>query len=257
VFGKVLIDKQKGFYTFRDRFQDSNDFVASIYLKKQPLNGSWSFPDVGSFRILGLGEQWASFNYDTWNRENENVVVLTNARTWNQSEPIGFTSKQDGSGIISLKTNVIANKKNNRSISLVNYRSFAVDYGKTSGSPALFVITDNLVGDNSTTNLRSNKWVMNTHGTVNTNPQGFTIQGHNGSTMKGTFIEPIGVQISVKKTKTGTAIQATGGDFFFVVMTVQKNTAPKVTTEGSSINTQVRVGEQTITYRDNKIILAQ
>jgi hypothetical protein len=96
---------------------------------------------------------------------------------------------------------------------------------------------------------------MNTQGKVTLKPQGFIIQGDNGATMEGTFVEPIGVHMSVKKTKTGTIIQAMGGDFFFVVMTVQKGTAPKIIKEGSSTETKVTVGKQIITYRDNKIIL--
>jgi hypothetical protein len=254
-FGKVLEDKQKGFYVFRNRFQDSDDFVASIYLQKQPLHGSWSFPDVGSFRILGFGEQWASFNLDTLNRENENVVIVNETKTWDRSSPLDFIAKQNGSGIITLKTNTIANKKSSKNSGLVGYRSFAVDYSETSGSPALFVITDNFIGDNSATNFKNKKWVMNTQGKVTLKPQGFIIQGDNGATMEGTFVEPIGVHMSVKKTKTGTIIQAMGGDFFFVVMTVQKGTAPKIIKEGSSTETKVTVGKQIITYRDNKIIL--
>jgi hypothetical protein len=255
VFGKVLVDEQKGFYAFRNRFQDSNDFVASIYLKKQPLNGSWSFPDVGSFRILGLGELWASFNADTLNRKNENVVIINNTRTWDRAESIDFNSQPDGSGVVSLKTNTIFNKKSDRKSSLTNYRSFATDYSGKSGSPALFVVVDRFIGDNSTANFKNKTWVMNTHGKVSLKPQGFTIRGNNGATMEGKFIEPIGAYVSIEKTKTGSAIQATGGHFFLVVMTVQKGTAPKITSEGSNINSKIIVGDRVIIYKDDRLLL--
>lgn len=59
-FERVLVDERQGFYVFRNQWQDSNDFVASVYLKQQFLPDSWSFPDVGSFRIWGLGGHWAN-----------------------------------------------------------------------------------------------------------------------------------------------------------------------------------------------------
>jgi hypothetical protein len=58
---RVLVNQEKGFYAFRNRWQNEEDFVASIYLKQQPFVGGWSFPDVASVRIWGLGGHWASF----------------------------------------------------------------------------------------------------------------------------------------------------------------------------------------------------
>jgi hypothetical protein len=256
IFGKVLVDEQKGFYVLRNRFQDNNDFVASIYLKKQPLQGSWSFPDVGSFRILGLGEEWAIPNLDGYKRENENVALVDNSKTWQQAEPISFSSKPDGSGIVSLKTNPITSKYNGQEVGLINYRSFAADYSNLSGSPALFVIVDNFIGNNRVPDFQQKTWIMNTQGKITLREQGFTIHSNNGTTMEGTFIEPFGVQLSTQKTKNGSIIKATGGDFFFVVMTVQKGKAHQPIVEGSNIYTKVKVGKQTISYQDHRIVLA-
>ncbi|MBE9129021.1 hypothetical protein IQ258_23440, partial [Coleofasciculus sp. LEGE 07081] len=75
VLNRVLVDEQKGFYAFRNRWQDENDFVASIYLKQDiPKGGHWSFPDAGSFRIWGLGGRWATAGEaSNGKQEDENV----------------------------------------------------------------------------------------------------------------------------------------------------------------------------------------
>ena len=59
LFGYNFVDQQKGFYNFRNQWINQDDFVANIFLKKELIGGTWHYPDVGSFRISGLGETWA------------------------------------------------------------------------------------------------------------------------------------------------------------------------------------------------------
>ena len=240
IWGKVLIDRQKGFYVFRDRWLDRNDFVASIYLKKQPLRGSWSFPDAGSFRIWGLGHKWAKAGISKPRKENENIL----ARETNNTEgakPIFLQTKPDGSGVVSLVQN--------------NWlRSFAVDYSGKSGSPGLFVIVDS-IDIQSQKDFQSKTWIMHTEGKVTIQDSTFTIESPEGKTLKGTFISPEGVQLSYRDTELGKVIQATGVNNFFVVMTVQQDRPPKVVVKGSGITAKVLVGKQTITFAENRIIL--
>nr|MDJ0510119.1 hypothetical protein [Crocosphaera sp.] len=105
LFSKTLIDQQKGFYNFRNQWKNKDDFVANIYLKRQLIRGTWHFPDVGSFRIFGLGENWAKAGESQAKWDQENVVVLPKSSPWKTSKPFFFVSNPDGSGIISLQTN--------------------------------------------------------------------------------------------------------------------------------------------------------
>ncbi len=84
---RVLVDQQKGFYTFRNRWQNEEDFVASIYLKQQPFVGGWSFPDVASVRIWGLGGHWASFERSKGDWNSENTVIFPKNPPWPQAKP--------------------------------------------------------------------------------------------------------------------------------------------------------------------------
>lgn len=257
ILNRVLVDQQKGFYVFRNRWRDSDDFVASIYLKKEPLNGSWSYPDVGSFRIWGLGGRWAepgiSEKDGVWT--DENVVVMPKTRAWNSSRPTFFASNIHGSGIVSLRTdnNVLKKSQSPTGIGLV--RSFAVDYSGAAGIPGLFAVVDKFVGSTEAEAFGDKTWVMNTEGKVTIDGQTFTIEAVNGTTMKGTFVTPAKVKIAYEKTKTGGKITATGGNEFFVVMTVQKGQAPSVKISGEGLDAMVRVGKQAVYFSSDRLFL--
>ena len=239
IFGKVLIDEQKGFYSFRDRWQDTNDFVASIYLKRQPLRGSWSFPDAGSFRIWGLGHKWAKAGISKARKENENILARETDNT-KGANPVFVQTKPDGSGTVSLVQD--------------NWlRSFAVDYSGKSGSPGLFVIVDR-VDLRSQKDFQTKTWLMHTEGQVSIQDSTFTIESPGGKTLRGTFISPVGVQLSYRDTEQGGVIQAVGINNFFVVMTVQQELPPQVTVEGSGITAKVTVGKQIIIFAENRIM---
>lgn len=250
ILDKVLIDRQKGFFAFRNQWQDENDIVASIYLKQEPLGQSWSFPDVGSFRISGLGKHWAKAGPGDGKNESENVVFLPKIKPWRISKPIFFKSRYDGSSILSLRTNNFVDKKSKKG--LAGIRSFAVDYSKVSGVPALFVIADKFLGDNNHQDFQDKTWIMHTDGKVSINGQSFTISGENKATMEGTFVAPSQVKITYQDGK----ILATGGNEFLVVMTLQKGDAPPVEISGTGLNAKIRVGGQRIGFNKDKIELA-
>ena len=245
ILGHVLVDEQKGFYVFRDRWQDSNDFVASIYLKQEPLKSSWSFPDTGSFRIWGLGGKWANAGPSHPDPKNENVVAIADrpADAWQDAKGaklIFFNSSPDGSGVVSFRH--------------YNWlRSFAVDYSGASGVPGLFVVVDKFNLEENQTEQKI--WTMHAEGDVSIQGQSFTIQSNSGATMQGNFVTPDGVNISFEPGETGGVIRATGGDRFFLVMTVQKGLPPEIEISGRGLNAQVKVGGKTILFQDDKIVL--
>ena len=242
MWGKVLIDSQKGFYSFRNQWQDSNDIIASIYLKKQHLGGSWSFPDAGSFRIWGLGEQWAIAGKSEVKPEHENIVVTPDSNN-KGSKQVYEKIASDGSGIVTM----IQGKW---------LRSFAVDYSKASGTPGLFAVVDrfNLTQEQD---FQPKTWVLNVSGAVTIQDSSFTITSPSGATLKGTFISPKGVQISYTKTETGGLISAVGINDFFVVMSLQQGAIPQVSVEGSGLGAIATVGNQRIAFDGSKIILGE
>ncbi|MGB5772940.1 MAG: hypothetical protein WBM32_24175 [Crocosphaera sp.] len=256
LFDNILIDKQKGFYNFRNKWQNQDDFVANIYLKKELIGGSWHFPDVGSFRISGLGETWAKAGNSEGKWEEENVVILPKSSPWKTSKPLFFVSNPDGSGIVTLQTNTNWRKNSDPPVGLAGLRSFAVDYSKASGVPGLFVLVDRFLGNNEAEDFKEKTWIMHTKGTVTINNNSFLIKSTNGATMKGTFIVPQAVKIMTEDTDIGTKIMATGGQEFFVIMTVQKKAPPSLNIRGLGMTAKVKIGKQTISFDKDRIRLS-
>ena len=253
VMDKILIDKQQGFFSFRNRWQDEQDVSASIYLRRQSLGGSWAFPDTGSFRIWGLGEEWASPGLPGGHITDENVVMMPKSRPWGTATPTVFLSNSEGSGLVNFKTNISLPPETSKPIKLTWIRSFGVDYSQSSGSPGLFVIADEFKGNIDHPTFADKTWIMHTVGTVSLGKNRFLIRSKNGATLQGTFILPDSVKLRIEKTSAGSKIVASGDNIFWVVMTIQKGTPPEVKVTGTGLGKVVRVGKQEITYQQDRI----
>ena len=239
IWDLVLADDRKGFYSFRNQWQDKSDIVASIYLKQELLRASWSFPDAGSFRIAGLGHLWAVAGASEPEPENENIVL--NAKTNQQgAELFYFQAEQDGSGVVSLE------KQN-------WLRSFAVDYSKTSTSPGLFAIVDRFE-TKETADFQAKTWTMHVTGKVTINNNSFTVEAPSGATLQGTFVSPQGIQLSHVSDDESSKIEARGINNFFIVMSLQNGSPPDVKIDGNGLNAKATIGKQTIRFNGSNIV---
>ena len=88
------------------------------------------------------------------------------------------------------------------------------------------MLVDRFLGNNEAEEFKEKVWIMHTAGNVTVKDNSFLIKGKNKTTMKGTFVVPESVKVTTEKTEEGTKIVATGGQEFFVIMTVQKNLHP-------------------------------
>jgi len=154
-------------------------------------------------------------------------------------------------------------------------RSFAADYSGKASVPALFVVVDKIVGG------KKKVWVFqlpknfkeddNKSGAeLQIGDNAFTITQGDAS-LKATFISPSDVKIEIPPvpykahlaSKTDDAripaLHVTGRDpqsgDFFVVMTQQKGSAPIIEVKGKGLSSVVTVGEQTVRFDGQKIIL--
>jgi hypothetical protein len=240
---RVIVDQQKGFYSFRNQWRDKSDITASIYLKQELLRASWSFPDAGSFRIAGLEQEWAIAGMSEPQPENENVVVTSKSDN-KSAKPIHFQAEPDGSGIITLeKANWL--------------RSFAVDYSEASESLGLFAIVDRFEMQ-ETADFQPKIWTMHVTGQVTLKNNSFTIKSPSGATMEGTFISPQGVELTTVSNGEGKqTLQARGINNFFVVMRIQQGSPLPLIIKGNGLNAKVTIGKQTIRFNGSKIVLEQ
>ncbi len=224
----------------------------------------------------------------------ENVVMLPEDGVNEGMRAIRtfYETRADGSGVISMDMNLVYsgtktikdNKGAEKKAILVDHgfrllrdnlvdlgirgmRSVAVDYSGKSGAPALFVIVDKIKGGSKKVwQWQLPKFNGKSNG-VKIDGKSFTIiQGD--ASLHATFIAPADVKLSqvqgkenihLKYGKYGdvdlNAIHATGGDSFYVVMTLQKGGAPDVEVEGAGLDAKVTVGKQKIRFDGEKIVL--
>ena len=172
-------------------------------------------------------------------------------------------------------------RENLLDLSIRGMRSVAVDYSGKSGAPALFAIVDKISGGKTKVWQWQLPKLDDSSTRVDIKENTFTITQGNTS-LVATFIAPADVKLSPAKGKENIHLkygkygdvnlnaihallesrknkpltgQATGGDSFFVVMTLQRGEPPNVKVEGTGLNAKVTIGEQTITFDGEKIIL--
>ncbi|MEM1367308.1 MAG: hypothetical protein AAGG02_04670 [Cyanobacteria bacterium P01_H01_bin.15] len=242
---KVTIDRHHGFFTFRNRWQDENDFVASIYTKRLTLNKVWSFPEVGSFRLWGLGNRWAIAGPRDQDWQNENSIYIPHATPWKIGQPTSVSLSDDGSGIVTMQAKQVISR-GQQTKELHWQRSFGVDYSGKAGVPGLVIIHDSFTEDVSKNVFSGKTWLMHTSGEVSLEERAFSIQGKNGASLHGYFVEPSTVTLEYKATATGGVIKAKGSNEYLVLMTVQTTSPPTVKVDQQGANWTLNVGEQII-----------
>jgi hypothetical protein len=150
-------------------------------------------------------------------------------------------------------------------------RSFAVDYSRASGAPCLVAVADRLTGTKG-----SNTWVFVTDraNTVTCEQNAFVITAPGGATLRGTVVSPAQTTIRIAEhayvqeinyrgshnhrrfdTKL---IQVAGQDRdqdFLVVMTIQKGQAPAVTIAGKGAAARATVGQRSVNFDGQKLLL--
>jgi hypothetical protein len=148
-------------------------------------------------------------------------------------------------------------------------RSVAVDYSGASGTPALIAVADRITGAAGTNTwqfvtLKEHKVVVDDHG--------FTVTATNGATLRATVVAPAAPRIRVVPrtfkhesnyhgghggmTYTRSVVEIPGGEFFFVVMTIQRDAPPAVRVEGTGADAAVVIGGRTVRFDDAKLVLA-
>ena len=141
-------------------------------------------------------------------------------------------------------------------------RSFAVDYSGSSGAACLVAVADTVTGTKG-----RNVWQFCTkqEHTVETAGRTFTVKAA-GAALRGTVVAPAEAEVELKNVtirheinyhgrhsqrdfkRTVISVRGTGQGFFFVVMTVQKGDAPKVTVEGAGTAARATVGGRVVRF---------
>jgi hypothetical protein len=147
-------------------------------------------------------------------------------------------------------------------------RSVAVDYSGESGAPLLMAIVDEISGGGE----KVWQWQLPKldGGSANVRIEGRSfVIARGDATLTGTLVAPSNVKLRVANGEEATdpesqqkekvnlnALHATGGDNFFVVMTLQRGEPPKVAVGGTGLKSKVTIGRQNISFDGEKIVLS-
>jgi hypothetical protein len=150
------------------------------------------------------------------------------------------------------------------------FRSIAVDYGKTCGAPVLLVVVDRVTGG-----AGKDKWVQlnftrgrgGPGGTLQAEGSKFTFSPQQvrrtdpppRGSLRGTVVFPADAKLATDGSdkRPGSHLKITGGEEYWLVMTIQEGDPPEVKVDGTGADARIRIGGQTITFDGEKIILAR
>ena len=255
-----------GYHCFRSGWRGKDDFVAQVFARERAVKGR-SRADAGAFRLFGLGHPWVVGPAGrTGFRAQEPCVVLPddeyNERGYGRVTHLE-TEPGDGSGAMTVDLSDVYGK------SVGGVRAFAIDYSGKCGVPAMMVVVDRITGGGKRLWL----WQLpkGKLDEVQIDGNSFSIRYPDAS-MKATFVTPIDVKIEATRDRVRAGrlggpnglfegrldrVKATApaGKSFFVVVTFQRGTPPKVEVKGDGLDAKVCIGKRTVRFGDDKIEL--
>jgi hypothetical protein len=218
-----------GYYAFRSGW-DENAFIAQVFTKNQVISG-WNGENAGTYRLRGLGQNWATGSDDrVRQRQQENVVWMPDA---NLAEGglgrITYLKTESNTMVLSVNLDDVYESAGRIMYSryghlrrpalptadtvvpepsgITGMRSLAFDYSGASGAPCLFVVVDKINGGKGVKRW----WLMQPPGAdkplpkgakpgpsnlVTPTDKGFTITPPGTtSTLRGVFAHPPEIQV--------------------------------------------------------------
>lgn len=162
-----------GYYALRSGWDD-DAFIAQIFVKRQILSG-WNGENAGTFRLRGLGQEWATGTTDRYRtREQESVVWLPDAELQDGARGRLTHFQSDANTLVlsinldevyetegrywfskfgQLRKIVQPGKATDGSVKAVppasgitGMRAVAFDFSGESGAPCLFALVDRIDG---------------------------------------------------------------------------------------------------------------
>jgi hypothetical protein len=209
-----------GYYAFRSGWDD-RAFIAQVFLKSMVIRG-WNGPNAGTYRLRGLGQDWATGPTDrVRRREQENVVWLPGAELADGALGRLTYLRQEGETLVlSANLNEVYERRGRlryepyghgvrvnpaddapEPSGMTGMRALAFDFSGLSGAPALFATVDRIDGGPEDRRL----WLFQPPVTserkasdmVTAEPGRFVLRPReDGPAMRGHFAHPAGVEVT-------------------------------------------------------------
>ena len=278
----LVPDPGRGRCVFRNRWHDAADILATLNLRAMPLPGlhGRDVPPAGHLRIVGLGRTWV-----------DGVIGLAPGNTILGARNVRCELPRAGQAIVAcdlsgLYLKDVTDRRPRRrrkgqpppplvdpevlaepdvvqfpcaigafrDTKVTCERHVAIDYSGVCGAPALFVLIDRIA------NAREAPWDLRLRarfardgsfalsaGREDRSRGAAPAPAAGAGSLTGRIVAPAGAR--------GTRLA--GSDAYFVVFTIQSGAAPRIEVEGEGLAAKVRVGDQTVWFRDGRIVLAK
>ncbi|MGD0899258.1 MAG: hypothetical protein ABR915_15585 [Thermoguttaceae bacterium] len=280
-----------GYYVIRSGW-GPDAFIAQVALKHQGISG-WSGANAGTYRLLGLGQEWATGPTDRYrSRQEENIVWLPEADLDDGARGhLTCFEADDKTMVLSVDLNEVYERRgrywtthfghlrypvlpqNGEKLpepsGITGMRSLAFDFSGQSGAPCLFVVVDRIDGGKDAKRL----WLFQPPGnrSVSTDSRGFTVTC-GAASLHGVFATPanpkvntdpvswdyvnsVGTNRGAKVHVSINAVSVPGKDHYFFVGTVAAGKHPEAKVAGSGLDAVVSVGNRTVRFDGQKIVL--
>ncbi|MEI7834318.1 MAG: hypothetical protein WCJ56_14110, partial [bacterium] len=278
-----------GYYVIRSGW-GPDAFIAQALTREQIIGG-WSGANAGTYRLLGLGQEWATGTTDRYrSRQQESIVWFPESSLEDGARGHRtYFKADDKTMVLSMNLDEVYERDNRYWLTsfgqlrypvvpakgtelpppsgITGMRSIAFDYSGESGAPCLYAIVDKIDGGKTDKRL----WLFQPPADkrLSTDAQGFTVNGRAAS-LHGVFAYPanpkvnttpltweyvnnVGINRGAKHTVTINAVSVPGQDSYFYVATVGAK-QPEVKVDGTGLDATVTVGNRTVKFDGTKIV---
>lgn len=257
---RVLLDGKTGLAVFRNRWRDADDTILAVYAKASP-GGGHQHEDAGSFRLLSLGESWATAGGQAQPAGRyQNVPLLAGTQqpvvgTGAKTGQIVYFADGPSGGSVSVDLSALYGVARCR-------RHFAVEFAPMAGVEVLLSVWDEIIDRSE---LPRWSWPLCYDRSLRFEPAGahaFLLNARGGSSLRVELASPErvvvrdqigepsqrtyseGLEVDYPASRYALVEAPDAGRGFFAVLTVaRRGEHPAVTPRGTGYGRTVRVGE--------------
>lgn len=241
---RAVRDSLHDYVACRKGWRDADDLLTVILFKASVRNYVHQAKPVATLRIVGFDRL----------RADVEKVGEPGATTWLSGlggDITHWDPRPDGSAVFTADLSEAyrgdppAKGEPPADRGIEARRAIAVDYSERAGVPGLWAVVDSIEGGGEKT------WRMACEGNLAVDGRRFTVRARDNVVLSGVFAAPKSVQLRAGKN----ALEAKGGDNWFVVLTLGKDESPEFAIEGEGLDATVRVKGRAVRFDGGQLVL--
>jgi hypothetical protein len=244
---RVVLDRHHGYFAARAQWEDADDLLTVLHLKSAVRSYVHQATPAAAVRVVGFGGLAAEIGKVFVPGSTRYLGGLGGAVTHFERTDDGTSGVTADLSMAYLRDGGKGKMPTDSGVRAL--RALAVDYSGRSGAPGLYAVVDRIRGSEMS---EMNAWRLAAKGKLSALHNTFTVAG-NGWRLTGHVIAPAVASASARKDY----IQVTGSEDYFVVLTLTRGDAPAIKVTGEGLDATVRVGQRSMRFDGERLILAE